>query len=54
MARQRVNRGSIVLIRYPFTDRSSLKVRPAVIVMSDRILVKTDDAFVSLFTQRQH
>ncbi len=38
-----VKRSSIVLIRYPFTDLSGYKVRPAVIVMSDDLLKKSDD-----------
>ena len=33
-----VKRGSIVLIKYPFSDLTGYKVRPAVIVMSDDLL----------------
>jgi len=38
-----VKRGSIVLIKYPFSDLSGYKARPAVIVMSDELLIKSDD-----------
>ena len=38
-----VKRGSIVLIKYPFTDLSSSKVRPAVIITPDEFLNKIDD-----------
>lgn len=38
-----VKRGSVVLIRYPFTDLSGLKVRPAVIVTPDQFLSRLDD-----------
>ncbi len=38
-----VKRRSVVLIRYPFTDLSGLKVRPAVIVTPDQFLSRLDD-----------
>jgi mRNA interferase MazF len=50
MAQETYSRGSIVLVRYPFTDLSGSKVRPAVIVTPQKYLVKSDDilcAFIS-------
>ena len=38
-----IKRGSIVLIRYPFTDLSGNKVRPAVILTPDNFIPKMDD-----------
>jgi hypothetical protein len=38
MARQIVMRGSVVLIRYPFTDLTGVKVRPAIVHTSNRLL----------------
>jgi mRNA interferase MazF len=43
MAQRIVRRSSIVLVRYPFTDLSSVKVRPAVVVMPDQLMRKLDD-----------
>jgi mRNA interferase MazF len=38
-----VKRGSVVLIRYPFTDLTSTKVRPAVVLTPDRLIPRLDD-----------
>jgi mRNA interferase MazF len=38
-----VKRGSVVLIRYPFTDLSGAKVRPAIIITPDEFLKRIDD-----------
>jgi mRNA interferase MazF len=38
-----VKRGSIVLIRYPFTDSSGTKVRPALILSPDLLLRRLSD-----------
>jgi len=43
MAEKIVKRGSIILIRYPFTDLTSFKVRPAVVLTPDELLSKIDD-----------
>ncbi len=43
MARSLVQRGSVVLVRYPFTDLSTAKVRPAVVVTSDLLLSQMED-----------
>ena len=38
MAESVVKRGSVVLIRYPFTDLTGVKVRPALVVTPDQLL----------------
>jgi mRNA interferase MazF len=43
MAQSIVKRGSVVLIRYPFTDLSGAKVRPALVVTPDHLLPRLDD-----------
>jgi len=43
MVKQRVKRNSVVLIRYPFTDLTGVKVRPAVILTPDHLLNELDD-----------
>lgn len=43
MVERIVKRGSIVLIRYPFTDLTSFKVRPAVVLTPDELLNKIND-----------
>lgn len=43
MAGKIVTRGSVVLIRYPFTDLSGSKVRPAIILTPKELLHKIDD-----------
>lgn len=43
-------RGSVVLVRFPFTDLSGSKLRPAVVVSPTRYLTQMDDvlcAFIS-------
>jgi mRNA interferase MazF len=43
MTKRIVKRGSVVLVRYPFTDLAGVKVRPAVILTPDKLLEKLDD-----------
>jgi len=43
MAHRIVKRGSVVLVRYPFTDLTSTKVRPAVVFTPDWLLPKVDE-----------
>lgn len=52
MAKITVSRGSIVLIRYPLTDLSGIKVRPAVILTPD-ILIKRINDILCLFISSQ-
>jgi mRNA interferase MazF len=43
MAHSIIVRGSVVLIRYPFTDLSSVKVRPAIVLTPDWLMPKVED-----------
>ena len=43
MAQAVVHRGSVVLIRYPFTDLTGAKVRPALVLTPDDLLSRLDD-----------
>ena len=38
-----VKRGSVVLIRYPFTDLSGAKVRPGVVLTPDPLIARSED-----------
>jgi len=45
-----LNRGDIVLVSFPFTDLTTIKVRPAVVISNDSINTKEEDiilAFIS-------
>ena len=42
MAKRLVKRGSVVLVRYPFTDLTGSKVRPAVVLSPNSLLNKLD------------
>ena len=43
MERSTVIRGSIVLIRYPFTDLTSAKVRPALVITPNALIPRLND-----------
>jgi mRNA interferase MazF len=43
MAQSLVKRGSVVLVRYPFTDLTGAKVRPALVLTPDHLLPRLDD-----------
>ena len=43
MAQSIVKRGSVVLIRYPFTDLTGAKVRPALVVTPGHLLPRLED-----------
>jgi len=43
MAQSIVKRGSVVLIRYPFTKLTGAKVRPALVVTPDHLLPRLED-----------
>jgi mRNA interferase MazF len=43
MAQSIVKRGSVVLIRYPFTDLTGANVRPALVVTPDHLLPRLED-----------
>ena len=46
------SKNDIILIPYPFTDMSSQKVRPAVVISSDK--GKYEDVFIVPLTSRIH
>ena len=43
MAQSVVKRGSVVLIRSPFTDLTGAKVRPALVLTPDHLLPRLED-----------
>ena len=43
MAQSIVKRGSVVLIRYPFTDLAGAKVRPVLVVTPNHLLPRLED-----------
>ena len=43
MAESIVKRGSVVLVRYPFTDLTANKVRPAVVLTPYQLILRLDD-----------
>jgi mRNA interferase MazF len=43
MAKSIVRRGSVVLIRYPFTDLTGAKIRPAIVLTPDPLLARMED-----------
>jgi mRNA interferase MazF len=43
MAQPIVKRGNVVLIRYPFTDLTGAKARPALVVTPDHLLPRLED-----------
>jgi mRNA interferase MazF len=45
----KVSRGDVVLVDYPFTDRTGSKVRPTLVVSTDE-LHKEDDAVIAAIT----
>lgn len=45
-----VRRGEIVLVDFPFSDRTGSKVRPALVVQDDRWNQSLDDTVLALIT----
>ena len=51
----RVQRGDVVLVEYPYSDRTGSKVRPCIVVQSDHNNRRLDDTIVVTITSRtQH
>ena len=46
----KVKRGDVVFLRFPFSDGSGSKVRPAVVVQSDRDNTRMESSIVVLIT----
>jgi mRNA-degrading endonuclease toxin of MazEF toxin-antitoxin module len=47
-----LERGSVVLIRYPFTDLTGSKLRPAIIVTPNDLIAALDDVLCAFVTTR--
>ena len=47
-----VSRGEVVLIDYPFTDRTGSKIRPCVVVQTDINNQRLDDTIVAVMTSK--
>ena len=47
-----VLRGEVVLVDYPYTDRTGSKVRPCIVVQNDTDNVRLDDTIVVLLTSK--
>jgi mRNA interferase MazF len=45
-------RGDVVLVDYPFSDRTGSKVRPCLVVQNDRNNQRLDDTIVVVITSR--
>ena len=51
----KVQRGDVVLVDYPYSDRTGSKVRPCVVVQNDQDNARFDDTIVVAITRRmQH
>jgi len=50
----KVARGEIVLVDYPFSDRTGSKVRPALVVQTDRLNPKIDDTILAAISRSTH
>ena len=46
--------GEVVLVDYPYSDRTGSKVRPALFVQADQKNAGLDDTIVALITSRTH
>lgn len=47
-----VSRGDVVLVDYPYSDRTGSKVRPCVVVQCDENNQRLDDTIVALMTSK--
>lgn len=50
----RVRRGDIVLVDFPYSDRTGSKVRPALVVQADAWNERLDDTILALITSSRH
>src|SRR5204863_10199255 len=49
-----VSRGEIVLVDYPFSDRTGSKVRPALVVQTDALNSRIDDTILAAVSRSTH
>lgn len=47
-----VSRGDVVLVDYPYSDRTGSKVRPCLVVQNDQNNRRLDDTIVVMFSSR--
>jgi mRNA interferase MazF len=47
-----MKRGDVVLLSYPFTDLSSVKVRPAIVISTDKFNAKSHDTLFICITTK--
>jgi mRNA interferase MazF len=50
----KVSRGEIVLVDYPFSDRTGSKVRPALVVQTDALNQRIDDTILAAISRSTH
>lgn len=50
----KVQRGDVVLVDYPFSDRSGSKVRPALVVQNDAYNQWIDDTILAAISRSTH
>jgi mRNA interferase MazF len=50
----KVNRGDIVLVDYPFSDRTGSKMPPALVVQSDALNHQIDDTILAAISRSTH
>ena len=50
----KIRRGDIVLVDFPYSDRTGYKVRPALVVQSDVWNKRLDDTILALITSSRH
>lgn len=49
-----IRRGDVVLVDFPYSDKTGRKVRPALVVQSDVWNQKLDDTILALLTSSRH
>lgn len=50
----KVSRGEIVLVDYPFSDRTGSKVRPALVVQANSLNQRIDDTILAAISRSMH
>ena len=50
----KVSRGEIVLVDYPFSDGTGSKIRPALVVQTDRLNQRIDDTILAAISRSTH
>lgn len=50
----KVSRGNVVLVDYPFSDRTGSKVRPALVVQADALNQQIDDTIRAAISSATH